>query len=230
MTKKPRLKSGFTLGGEQAEADPLLEDAFFESSDYQVLASKTDTRCFVVGRTGAGKSAALQHLEEVSPDHVIRINPEDLSLPYITDLQVIRYLDALEVNLDLLWIALWKHVLLVEIIRHRYQVNSPAAKQNLLGQLRQKLSKDPGKVAALEYLDNFEGRFWCEADERVREITDNFTKRIDAEAHGKLDVGPVVGLGGGTSSAAELVSEKRAEQLRGINASSMKHSWRASTR
>ncbi|CNL41460.1 Uncharacterised protein [Mycobacterium tuberculosis] len=44
---------------------------------------------------------------------MIRISPEDLSLPYITDLQVIRFMDSLNVKLDLFWIALWKHVLLV---------------------------------------------------------------------------------------------------------------------
>jgi hypothetical protein len=95
MTKRSKFKSGFTLGGEQAEADPLLTEAFFESGDYDVIRSKRDPRCFVIGRTGAGKSAAFQRIEEEVGDHVIRINPEDLSLPYITDLQVIRYLDSL---------------------------------------------------------------------------------------------------------------------------------------
>lgn len=94
MAKKPRLRSGFTLGGEQAEADPLLEEAFYESSDFHVIESRRDPRCFVVGRTGSGKSAALQHLQEVHSDHVIRINPEDLSLPYITNLQRIRSLET----------------------------------------------------------------------------------------------------------------------------------------
>ena len=186
MAKKTRLKSGFTLGGEQAEADPLLEDAFYASSDYEVIAAHNDPRCFVVGRTGSGKSAALQHLEESHSDHVIRINPEDLSLPYITDLQVIRYLDELNVNLDLFWIALWKHVLLVEIIRHRYKVNTPESKNSLMQLLREKLARDPGKTAALEYLEEFEGRFWCETVERVREIADNFTKRIGSEVGGKV--------------------------------------------
>ncbi len=159
MAKKSRLASGFTLGGEQAEADPLLEDAFYRSGTYEVIESKDDTRCFIVGRTGSGKSAALQHLEEVNAGHVIRISPEDLSLPYITDLRVIRYLDSLDVNLDLFWIALWKHVLLVEILRHRYKVNSPEAKQRFLGGLRDKLRKDPGKAAALESLRNSRASF-----------------------------------------------------------------------
>jgi hypothetical protein len=212
MAKRPRLRSGFTLGGEQAEADHLLADAFFESSDYEVLQSTEDRRCFLIGRTGAGKSAALQHLEESKEAHVIRINPEDLSLPYITDLQVIKYLDQLQVNLDLFWIALWKHVLLVEIIRHRYQVNSAQAKQNFMTNLRAKISRDSGKIAALEYLDEFEGRFWCEADERVREITDKFTSKV--EAAGKLggNMGPLnAELGGGAT--LENSSESRTEQV-----------------
>lgn len=211
MAKRSRLQSGFTVGGEQAEADPLLEEAFVESSDYRVIASKDDPRCFVVGRTGSGKSAALQILEERHHEHVIRINPEDLSLPYITDLQVIRYLNSLGVNLDLLWIALWKHVLLVEIIRHRYRVNNPAAKQQFLQNLRQKLIRDPGKQTALEYLDEFEGRFWCETDERVREITDKFTKKIGATAGATAGV-PGAGLNINGGAEYENSIETKAEQ------------------
>ena len=210
-TKRARLKSGFTLGGEQAEADPLLEDAFVESSDYRVMLDRKDPRCFVIGRTGSGKSAALQTLEERNSGHAIRINPEDLSLPYITDLQVIRYLDRLDVKLDLFWIALWKHVLLVEIIRHRYSVNSAEAKQRFMQTLRQRLARDPAKQAALDYLDEFEGRFWCEADERVREITDKFTKRFDSS------LGTDVSLGGkgfkaGVASGFEDSQETKTEQ------------------
>lgn len=215
MARKPRLRSGFTLGGEQAEADPLLEEAFFESSDFQVMESASDPRCFVVGRTGSGKSAALQRIEEVHPQHVVRINPEDLSLPYITDLQVIRHLDSLDVNLDLFWIALWKHVLLVEIIRHRYKVNSPAAKQKFIDNLRERLSKDPAKQAALNYLDDFDGRFWCETEERVREITDRFSEKIGLQRSGELGAGAAgvkAVISAGSKSEVESVSESRAEQ------------------
>lgn len=179
---RTKLKSGFRLGGEQAEADALLDLAYYITPDFDVITSRADPRCFVVGRTGSGKSAALKYVELEHASHVIRINPEDLSLPYITDLQVIRYLDSLDVNLDLFWIALWKHVLIVEIIRHRYKVDSPDAKARFLEAFREKWRRDPGKRAALEYLNEFEGKFWCEADERVREITDNFTEKFGAGA------------------------------------------------
>ncbi|MEO8528907.1 MAG: hypothetical protein ABI435_07495 [Pseudolysinimonas sp.] len=210
MAKKTRLKSGFTLGGEQAEADPLAEEAFVETSLYEIIDSRRDPRCFLVGRTGSGKSAALQHLEERHPDRVVRISPEDLSLPYITDLQVIKYMDSLDVKLDLFWIALWKHVLLVEIIRRRYKINSPEAKQKFITGLREKLRRDPGKEEALQYLDEFEGRFWVEADERVRQITNTFRDKIDGEANLQLGTGPLK-MGGTLGKSHEEETESRAE-------------------
>lgn len=212
MARNSRMKPGFNLGGEAAEVDGLLEDAFVTSGDYLVIESRGEHRCFLVGRTGAGKSAVLKHLEEVHPEHVIRINPENLSLPYITNLQAIRYLDSLEVNLDNFWQTLWRHVLLVEILRHRYKVDSPAAKSNFIQLLRKRIQNDRTKQAALAYLDEFEGRFWCETDERVREITDKFAERVGAEAGASIGVGQA-GVGGSLSAGSEISQETRAEQV-----------------
>lgn len=78
-SKKQRIRSSFNLGGEQAEADALLEDAFYDTGDFEVIESRTESKCFIIGRTGAGKSAALTRIEDVHREHVIRINPEDLS-------------------------------------------------------------------------------------------------------------------------------------------------------
>jgi hypothetical protein len=212
MARNARMKSGFNFGGEAAEVDGFLEDAFIQSGDYLTIESRTDHRCLLVGRTGAGKSAALKRLEDTHSEHTIRINPENLSLPYITNLQVIRHLDSLEINLDNFWQTLWRHVLIVEVLRHRYKVDSPSAKNRFLIHLREKLQNDRTKKAALAYLDEYEGRFWCESDERVREITDKFTERFDAEASGKLG-GSQIGLGGSIGAAAEISQESRTEQV-----------------
>ena len=208
--KKQKIRSSFNLGGEQAEADALLEEAFFETGDFEMIDSHTESKCFIIGRTGAGKSAALSRIEDLHPDHVIRINPEDLSLPYITNLHAIRWLDSLEINLDQFWIALWKHVMLVEVIRHRYKVDSPAAKNNMLSNLRDWIRNDRTKTAALEYLEEFEGRFWCEADERVKEITDTFSQKVSAEAGIKIGM-PLANLALTGSSDIDRSTVSRAE-------------------
>ncbi|MDQ4143798.1 MAG: hypothetical protein M3198_08685 [Actinomycetota bacterium] len=213
--KSRRITSTFNLGGEQAEADPLLKLAFYQSDHYRVLVSPFDARCFCIGRTGGGKSAALTRLETDYAGQVIRINPEDLSLPYITDLDAIRVLAKLGVRLDPLFIALWKHVLLVEIIRHRYKIDSPDAKQGVVRAIRERIKHDPSKEAALTYLDEFEGKFWCEADERVRDITTHIEERF--ERAGALEIGPaassLVGAGVGGSREKSVSSSVESQQI-----------------
>lgn len=201
-----RLRSGFNLGGEAAESDPLLYEAFYESGHYDTLLSRQDRRCFLIGRTGSGKSALLQRLQEQHSDHVIRLDPRSLSLTYLTELDVIQYLNSLDVHLDPLFNALWKHVLLVEIIRHRYKIDSQPAKHNFLVTLRQMISRDKSKQDALAYLDDFEGKFWCEADIRLRDVTQKFEKRIQDEAGARLSIPPFelkVGEDGAVTEAIE---------------------------
>ena len=174
MAGRQRISPNFSLGGESAEADPLLEESFYESSIYFAILNKRDPHRFLNGRTGSGKSAILQQIQETRSGHTIRIDPEALSLQYIIDLDVIRYLDSLDVHLDPLFIALWKHVFVVEIIRHKYHVTSPEIKRNILANLKERVRNDSSKRQALEYLEEFGESFWCETDERIREVTTNF--------------------------------------------------------
>ncbi|MCG2797355.1 MAG: hypothetical protein L6367_02325, partial [Cellulomonas sp.] len=156
---------------------------------------------------------------------MIRITPEDLSLPYIADLTVVRYLTDLQVHLDPLFIALWKHVLLIEVIKNRYHVDSPEAKRNFVQNLRSRISRDRSKVAALEYLEEFEGKFWCETDERVRDITTRFESQIEAEAGGKLGltgVGAVDARGSALEASSVETRVQRAERFqRVVNATQL---------
>lgn len=202
-----RVGSGFNLGGQQAEADPLLSEAFFETSQYAALSSREDPRCFVIGRTGSGKSALLNRIVESFPEHVIRISPEDLALPYVADLQAVRLLNDQGVHLDPLFIALWKHVLLIEVIRHRYKVDSSDAKQNFLSQLKDKIKRDTSKLEALKYLDDFQGRFWCEADERVREIADRF----ESQVKGAVKAGVASSVAASATAQQSVAGETRSE-------------------
>ncbi len=208
-----RLRREFNLGVEQAEVDPLLSDAFYESGDYSVIASKTDPRCFIIARTGGGKSAALKHLEDEHPDHVIRISPENLSLPYITNLGVMKYLDSLQVHLDPFFIALWKHVLLVELLKHRYKIDSAAAKQRFLSTLRERILRNQAKRQALEYLDEFQDRFWCETDERVREIVQKFEERVGLQSQGQAALPGIVAASAGGSTGTTETAETRLELI-----------------
>lgn len=69
--------------------------------------------------------------------------------------------------------------------------------------LMENIKKDKSKIQALEYLDEFQGKFWCEADERVREIADTFETQVKAAA------GTSVGV---TASAEGTVSQTAEER------------------
>lgn len=222
MAQRGKITTNFNIGAEQAEADPLLEAAFYESSVYAATADRTDRHCFIIGRTGSGKSAILTRLEETEGDHVIRIDPEDLSLPYILDLGVIRYLSDLNVHMDPLFIALWKHIFLVELLRHRYQVDSPEKKHNVFTTLMERVRRDPSKQAALEYLDEFGESFWCETDVRVREITTKFERRIGLTTQGQATLPGIpadasAGASAGTITSASSRSEEAERYQRIVN-------------
>ena len=108
------------------------------------------------------------------------------------NLNAVRYLDSQNVHLDPFFIALWKHVFVVEIIKQKYQVTSPETKRSILATLKQRVKNDQSKQMALEYLDEFGQSFWSETEERIREITSKF----------EIDTGIKGGLSGGVSPVA----------------------------
>lgn len=175
-----RFKANFTFGGSAAESDHLLLGSYLDNGDYEAMESHDDKRCFVIGRTGSGKSAAFRQLEEKQKNKVIRLDPESLSLPYILNLDVIRDLLKLGVHLEPFMKTLWKHIMVVEILRHRYKIDSPEKKHNVLQSLLERFKKDPGKADAIKYVNEFGDKFWCETDERVKQIADTFVKKIGA--------------------------------------------------
>src|SRR5687767_1886938 len=94
------IKGDVTIGAGTAERDPLLPHAFLDNGQYSAIASPADPRCFIIGRTGSGKSAAFRYLSEQYPDRVITLKPENLSLPYLTNLDVVNELSRIGVNLQ----------------------------------------------------------------------------------------------------------------------------------
>lgn len=175
-----KFKSNFTFGNVIAESDHLLADAYWDNGDFATIESHEDKRCFIIGRTGSGKSATFQHLMERNPDKVVKIDPESLSLPYILNINLIHQLMNAGVHLETFMKTLWKHVIVVEILRHRYQINTPEQKQNILSYLMDKLKREPGKAEAIKYLEEFGDKFWCETDERVKQIADTLVQKLNA--------------------------------------------------
>lgn len=178
-----KFQSNFTFGNVIAESDHLLSEAHWDNGDFAAIESHEDKRCFIIGRTGSGKTAAFQHLNEKYPNKVVKIDPENLSLPYILNINVIHQLMNAGVHLETFMKTLWKHVIVVEVLRHRYQIYTPEQKQNILKSLMEKLKREAGKAEAIKYLEEFGDKFWCETDERVKQIADTLVQKLNASGN-----------------------------------------------
>jgi hypothetical protein len=80
--------------------------------------------------------------------------------------------------------------------------------------LTEKIKRDPSKKQALEYLEDFEGKFWCETDQRVRDIVTKFEHEVDKEAAASFGVSKVANLTlkGSVSSSKDVSTEVKSVQ------------------
>lgn len=215
MTQRSTMKieANFSLGGSAAEYDPLLIDAWIHSNAYSIVESRIASKCFLIGRTGTGKSAILRRLEHDHANRVIRMAPENLAFAYITNLAVMPKLVELGVHLDPFLKALWKHVFIVEVLRHRYGITSPEKKSSLIDSWTQRFKRDRAKLEAIAYLSEFGDRFWCEADERVKQVALTFENKFKAAGDVRLPLGPLgTSASGGTETTQHM--EDRIETTR----------------
>lgn len=213
--KRPRvdrIKSGFTFGSGLGEYDNLLASAYYDNGDYEVIESRVDRRFFLIGRTGSGKSAAFRKLGDDHPGRVVRINPEDLAMRYLTNNNVIQFLRELDVKLEPFFRALWKHVIVIEIIRYRVRPFRVDQQLGMLAQIKERLDRDPAKRRARRYFDEYEDAFWCETHERIREVVSKLEQNVTASADIAAKLGPV--SSGISGSRASTLSEEERIELR----------------
>ena len=122
-----RFKRNARIGEAAAEQDDeFLFQSFHDIGDYGELRNTRSPRRIIVGRTGSGKTALLRNLVH-SEQNVIEIEPENLSLGFISNNDVLRHFEHLGVKLDIFYGLLWRHVLAVELL-----------KKNIISQVKKK--------------------------------------------------------------------------------------------
>ncbi|EFP67730.1 hypothetical protein HMPREF1004_00489 [Ralstonia pickettii] len=184
-----RFKKNAAIGEPDAESDgKYLAACFVDTGDYDALADVEQPQRIIVGRTGAGKSALISYLR-TDKDHVIEISPEDLSLNYLCNSDVIPKLEAAGVRLDIFYGLLWKHVLAVELLRRKYQLNTEERTSSWLSNFLERLrGRDQSKERAFRYLKDWGDKFWQETEYRIKEVTEKLESDIKAELGAKFGV------------------------------------------
>lgn len=212
MSKKPKqdfvFKKHMTIGEVDAENDKkFLTDCFVDIGDYDVLKDTESSYSIVVGRTGVGKSALLEQIDENS-DRVIRIEPEELALKHISNSTILNFFEDLGVKLDIFYNLLWQHTFVVELIKYKYAIDSVDAKTSFIDTITSLISGDKKKQQALKYIEEWGDKFWLDTETRIKEFTDKLEASLKSSVDSKIP-----GLKFNSEGKALLTEEQKLEVM-----------------
>lgn len=183
--KKYRIRRTLKIGSPDAETDDILFEAFVRNDTLQEIIDTKNQKSILLGRTGSGKSAVIKYIEK-NCDNVVRIEPEALSLQYLTNSTILKYFRSLEVNLNLFYKVLWKHVFIVELLKMYFKDDFDKEKkglwlQNLRDSFLRRIGKlDPKKEKALDYLEKWTDKFWADTEYRIKELENSVSQSFRA--------------------------------------------------
>ncbi|MCY4612794.1 MAG: hypothetical protein OXB94_04115, partial [Nitrospira sp.] len=175
------FQGGVRIGFADAEDDTdYLHECYVDIDQVQQVLNTEDPGSILLGRTGCGKTAAIMHIVSVQ-DNVIQIEPETLSLNFISNSNILSFFHGLGVNLDLFFQLLWRHVLCVELLNYHYNVKGKKKNfESILEYLKDTIGPNKSKRLALDYLKMWGTKFWEETQYRIREIVEKFENELQA--------------------------------------------------
>jgi len=184
--KEYKFRPNIGLGNPEAELDKFLLEAFVSKNEYDFIKDTSSNKTIVLGRTGSGKSALLRKLKtEVS--NFVDINPEALSLQHLSNSNIINFYKSIDINLDLFYKVLWRHVFIVEIIKLHFP-DDDRTRIEFFQNLISRFKKDKAKSKALRYLEKWEEKFFEKTEYQIKEIETNLETELRSSMGGEFDL------------------------------------------
>lgn len=186
MKNKYKFRKNINIGGIEAEDDRFLIESFVEKPEYEIIKDPNDKRFILLGNTGTGKTAILKYLEEEETDKHVRsrINPEEMSLRFLSNSNILDYLTTLGVKLNLFYKVLWKHVLLIEVLKFICKKDDDEWLAKLLDAIIKSHNKDRKKLE--NYLQKYKNDFWKTTEHRIKEIEQSIQENLAVELDMKV--------------------------------------------
>lgn len=125
------------------------------------------------------------------PKKNIKIDPNDISVRFLEYSDIIQFMNSIGVNLDLFYRLLWRHILIVEVLKLRYDIKNEYDNRNFLDNITDFFRKDEIKKKAIEYFREWGDKFWLDTDEHLKVITkklENDTKATLGAKYNGVDL------------------------------------------
>lgn len=178
-----KIKTELSVGSPDAETDNQLSEVFVDNGSLDALVNINNPKCIIIGRTGTGKSALIKKIQE-NETYVKTIDPERMSLTFLSNSTILKYLRSEDVNLNFFYKLLWKHVFIVEIIK-LYIQESEIKKSGFFQRLWETAStggkSDEAKKKAIDYAKTWSDEFWLQTEYRIKSIESDLESKIANE-------------------------------------------------
>ncbi|MBB6304763.1 P-loop ATPase, Sll1717 family [Rhizobium leucaenae] len=182
------IRPDTSIGNNSAEADDeFLFECFVDHPALEATRDVTNAKMFVLARTGGGKTAIIRKIKQQYPETASVIDLSGLSMDYVANSNIVRFLQSIELDLDLFFQTLWKHVLCLEYIRLRYEVNNDESSRQVFGWFKDFFKSDGRRQSALKYLSEWEGKFFITMDENIKEITSKLESKVNGELGAEVE-------------------------------------------
>jgi hypothetical protein len=180
ITKSDLIQYDTRIGSIQAENDDeFLFECFVDNRALSIALDVDSHGSIISGRTGSGKTAILRYIEKKKRNY--RIEPSEMALEYISNSDIFRFLSDIGADLDIIFQTIWKHVLCLQYIRMRYNIESEEKSQSWLKSVLSDFLTENSEKKAIEYLRQWGDKFWISVDENVKHIVSTLEEQINLE-------------------------------------------------
>ena len=171
MTKTIVFNKNLRIGELDAEADSnLLDHCFIDNGYIDQLLDVNNPKSIILGRTGSGKSALLYKLER-SVHKCKRLDLHDISIKFLEHSDIINFFESIDVKLDLFYRMLWRHILILELLKLRYDFTADTSSNSSIFRNFLDWFKTHNERKAYDYFQQWGDKFWLETDEQLKQIT-----------------------------------------------------------
>lgn len=186
MANPITIQAGTEIGSVSAEADDqFLFECFVDHPILSQIEDVNSPKMILLGGTGAGKTALLRMIEK-KKEHVQSVEINELAMNHIANSDIIKFLESIDVRLDIFFQCLWRHVICMEFIRLRYAINDEEKSKTIFSAISLYFSKDHSRTKAIKYLSDWKDKFWITMDESIREVTEKFEDNISGELDAEI--------------------------------------------
>lgn len=173
-----------SIGAPDAEADKdLLDSCFVDNGCLSIIRDTNHHASIVLGRTGQGKSAVLLRLQSIEPN-AVELKPLELAFRFVENSTVIRFFEEAGVNLNLFYRLLWRHVLVTELIKRKFNLRDQGGLSRWFESFLGKIDKDSARAKSVAYLRKWGENFWEDTEVRLTEVTRKIESELSASLEG----------------------------------------------